>query len=483
MLRVRNNGAVVDQFHFEGLGAGASWISVQPDHVSLFPGGEETVTVWFRPPRVAATPPGPMPFGVKVVSHEEPEGSYVEEGVLTVGSFAERTVELFPVTARGRRSGKFELAIDNRGNAPIIVELAASDAEDACTYGFSTTSERIEPGTARFVKLRVAPRKRFWKGAPKTHQFQVIVSERAPTVEMTQEAVAVAADAWAPPGSASADSAATATPAPGGAVAVVEAPTVPDAESDPVPVAPPEVLNGTLLQEALVPPWLIKAILIALAALLVLWILWQTLFKSTVESAARDAVEEPIAELTERVDEVAPTTVSPPTLADGETAPTGEDTGAGADGEGTGTGTEGTPTDGTGTDGTGTDGTGTDPTATTAPAFATPFGNPSDFQLGSASSVPAGTTQTFSQPFSAQFSLTDLVFQNPAGDTGLITVSRDGAVLFTSALENFRDLDQHFVAPYTFASGQSLLMSVTCTTPGPGGAGCSVSASFAGFAR
>ena len=97
--------------------------------------------------------------------------------------------------------------------------------------------------------------------------------------------------------------------------------------------------------------------------------------------------------------------------------------------------------------------------------------------------MPAGSTQTFNEAFQAQFSLTDLVFQNPAGDTGRITVSRDGDVLFTSALENFRDLDQHFVAPYTFAAGESLVMNVTCTTPGPGGAGCTVSASFAGFTK
>ena len=44
----------------------------------------------------------------------------------------------------------------------------------------------------------------------------------------------------------------------------------------PVAVTPPEVVNGTLLQEAMIPAWLIKAIIALIALLLILWILWIT---------------------------------------------------------------------------------------------------------------------------------------------------------------------------------------------------------------
>jgi len=93
-LRVRNNGSVVDQFTFEGLGTGASWIDAEPEVLSLFPGAEGTVPIKFRPPRSSNTPPGPTPFGIKVVSGEDPAGSAVEEGVITVGRFADRSVEI-----------------------------------------------------------------------------------------------------------------------------------------------------------------------------------------------------------------------------------------------------------------------------------------------------------------------------------------------------------------------------------------------------
>ena len=443
-LRVRNNGSVVDQFTFEGLGAGAAWIDAEPEVLSLFPGAEGTVTVHFRPPKSPNTAPGATPFGIKVVSGEDPMGSAVEEGVITVGRFADRTVEIFPVTARGRRKGQFEIAVDNRGNAPIEVEFSGSDPENACRYVFASPALIVEPGTAHFTKFEVIPHDTFWKGPPKTHQFQVLVSERSRHAELPAPQMAGA------PG---------APPAPPGATTTMPIPAA---------VAVPEVVSGTLLQEALIPPWLIKAIIALIALLLILWILWITLFKPTVESAAKDAVAAPLASLNDKVNALTPTT-----------APGG---GGGAPtttlGSGGGANTGATTTTLAG-GGVAVATTTTTPTST----FATPFGNPADFQLGFGAQVPPGGTQDFTNPFSSTFAVTDMVLQNPNGDIGFIQIKRDGNVLMQSALENFRDLDLHFVAPYMFTPGQNLIMTVTCTTPGPTLPGCAVSGSFGGFQK
>ena len=441
-LRVRNNGSVVDQFTFEGLGTGAAWIEAEPEVLSLFPGAEGTVTIHFRPPRSPNTPPGPTPFGIKVVSGEDPMGSAVEEGVITVGRFADRTVELYPLTARGRRKGQFQVAVDNRGNAPITVEFSGSDPENACMYQFATVAEVIEPGTARFTKLDVVPRQRFWKGPPKTHQFQVVVTEIARHAEL---------------------------PAPSMAAASPGAPPPPGAITAPVPVvAPvPETVNGTLLQEAMLPPWLIKAVIALIALLLILWILWITLFKPTVESAAKDAVEAPLASLNEKVDALTPTTAS-------------GGAGAGATTTTVAAGGAGTPTVTTTT----VLGDVVAPTTTTPTStFSTPFGNPADFQLGFGVQVSPGASQDFTNPFSSTFAVTDMVLQNPNGDTGFVQIKRDGNVIMQSALENFRDLDLHFVAPYMFNPGSNLVMTIACTTPGPTLPGCAVSGSFGGFQK
>ena len=121
------------------------------------------------------------------------------------------------------------------------------------------------------------PHDRFWKGPPKTHQFQILVTERARHAELPAPSMAGAPGAPPPP--------------------TEGLPT-------PVAVAPPEVVNGTLLQEAMVPAWLIKAILALIALLLILWILWITLFKPTVESAA--GMQSRLASLNDKVGALAP---------------------------------------------------------------------------------------------------------------------------------------------------------------------------------
>ncbi|MGZ6986917.1 MAG: hypothetical protein ACXVKP_18610, partial [Ilumatobacteraceae bacterium] len=113
---------------------------------------------------------------------------------------------------------------------------------------------------------------------------------------------------------------------------------------------------------------------------------------------------------------------------------------------------------------------------------ATPFGNPADFQLGFGAPEPTGPT-VFDHPFTTTFAVTDMVLQNPNGDTGLVQIKRDGNILLQSALENFRDLDLHFVAPYMFNPGSKLTMSVSCTTPGPVITNCTISGSFGGFQK
>lgn len=110
-----------------------------------------------------------------------------------------------------------------------------------------------------------------------------------------------------------------------------------------------------------------------------------------------------------------------------------------------------------------------------------PLGTPTDLRLDVAAAggnigaaretVPAGST----------VSITDVVFQNPTGAVGTVRLTRDGDVLLESELANFRDLDLHFVAPYTVAGGSEIALELDCRTPGPGVPECTVGASLVGF--
>jgi hypothetical protein len=74
--------------------------------------------------------------------------------------------------------------------------------------------------------------------------------------------------------------------------------------------------------------------------------------------------------------------------------------------------------------------------------------------------------------------VTDIVLQNPHGDAGLLQVRRGDTVLLETGLNNFRDLDYHFVQPLRFSAGQPVTVAVKCANPGT--TACTPAAYFAG---
>jgi hypothetical protein len=58
---------------------------------------------------------------------------------------------------------------------------------------------------------------------------------------------------------------------------------------------------------------------------------------------------------------------------------------------------------------------------------------------------------------------------------------RDGFVLVTLRLENFRDLDFHYVTPILVQPGQTLRLDVRCS--GQNASPCDPSVYFSGFVR
>jgi hypothetical protein len=83
---------------------------------------------------------------------------------------------------------------------------------------------------------------------------------------------------------------------------------------------------------------------------------------------------------------------------------------------------------------------------------------------------------SYEVPAGATLQVTDIVLQNPSGDTGALQVRRNGTALLVQELANFRDLDFHFVAPIVFTAGQKLEISADCTS-----ATCTPGAYFLGF--
>ncbi len=379
-VKIRNTGSVVDEFALDVLGDAAAWASVEPPTINLFPGADGEAKAVFRPPRSASTPAGMVAFGLRARSREDPAGSAVEEGSVEVGAFAEPYAELVPRTSRGSGSGSHDVAVDNRGNTRLSAEIEAADADRQLKFDVNPPAVVVDPGMAGFAKVKVRPVKRFWRGQPKTRPFQLFIK-------------------------------------PEGGL--------------------PITLDGTLLQESILPSWFLKAVLALLALIVLLVIAWLFLLKPSIESAASEAVASPLASLKDDVNEALGNAGLPTMGPDGggaATDPPGEPTSTPAPGE--------------------TAGPVVTPSPTPDPGVVIPgLGSPVDGTLN-------GSQPTFA-PKGTAF-LTDFVFSNPRGQEGAIVVLRNDVPLFRLRLENFRDWDLHFVTPIVVGPGDSLNLSVAC---------------------
>lgn len=410
-VRVRNTAAVVDQFTLDVVGDAAPWAEVEPATMNLLPGTEQEARVTFTPPRAATVPAGSVDFGVRVRGREDPEGSVVEEGTVTVLPFVELATELVPRTSQARRGARHQLVIDNTGNVESTVEVLPADPDRLLTFRVLPAAPVLRPGTATFVKLRVRPRRRFLLGPDRNLPFQVAV-------------------------------------------------TRPDAE--------PITSDGLLVQRSLLPAWSPRVVLVAAAVAVALVGLWFAVLKPTVQSTAKEAAKVETKELSQEVAEVK-TQASEAA----QTAEKAEKVASDAAGVAPKPSASPSPTTGTAKgNGSGSQG-GTLDNADPETA--------ADFRVATSASPTTSNEFTLSTYRPAEKKVlwvTDIVLQNPHGDAGLLQVRRGDTVLLETGLNNFRDLDYHFVQPLRFSAGQPVTVAVKCANPGT--TACTPAAYFAG---
>ncbi|HKN95807.1 MAG TPA: hypothetical protein VJX10_01725, partial [Pseudonocardiaceae bacterium] len=231
-VRIRNTGMVVDRVLLEVLGAAAEWAVIEPPQLNLLPGTDGVATVTFRPPRSSEVLAGSVDYAVRARSQEDPAGSVVEEGSVTVTRFTELTAELEPRTAHGRRAANFRLVVSNLGNHPVTTEVSALDPDVLLNFRLKPPVVVALPGTSTYVKLRAAPRKRFVRGPDKSLPFQAFVLPES---------------------------------------------------------AEPVTVDGAVLQQQMMPKWLLPAVALVVAAAAILVALWFLVLKPTVQSTAVQA--------------------------------------------------------------------------------------------------------------------------------------------------------------------------------------------------
>jgi hypothetical protein len=280
-LTVRNDSDIVEAYGLEVVGDCAAWTTVEPARVSLYPGTSETVTVRLAPPRSPEVRAGEMPLGVRVLPAEHPDAVRVLETTVHVEEFRELHTELAPRRRRGWLRGRYRLAVQNRGNAPVEVGFTAGQAGEELGFTFGPAEKKLEPGESAEIGLRVRTGTPVWFGAPVVWPFTVDTADTTESGDQesrTDETTATAA---------------------------VRTP-----------------LDAEFVQIPVFPRWL----LVVLAALLALLLAWFTLVRPAVRSAAKEAAVE---------------AVDPKPSAAGEQAAGGQSSGDAGPGAGAGTGAEG----------------------------------------------------------------------------------------------------------------------------------------------
>jgi hypothetical protein len=394
-----NTGAVVDQVAVDVVGAAVGWSTVTPPVCNLYPGESATVDVIFHPPRVPESRAGLVPFGVRAVSREDPAGSIVEEGVVEVEPFTDLAAIIRPTTSRGRRKGNHRLTVVNRGNVPVNAAIHFVDPEDLLTFRVNRPVVLTDPGVADELRVQAIPRKRFVRGPNQTRPFQVMVSPEA---------------------------------------------------GDPV------LTDAEMVQLPLLAKWVVPAAAAVLALLVLGTVLWLTLLKPTIKSAATDAVNAQMSPLSAAVDK-ANQQAQQAQQAAGQAASAAAGTDPGGGGAGAGGASAG-------------------PNAANPP-----LDQPVDFRIQA--DAPPRTdngfnTFTASGQNTKPLDITDIQLQNPLGDTGIIEIRRNNKVWLRFGLDNFRDYDDHFVVPVHFNKGDTVTFAVSCKNPG--GKHCTPAFTFSG---
>jgi hypothetical protein len=183
------------------------------------------------PPRSSDVLAGERPFGVRVLPVDHPDDVVTPEATLVVLPFADLGGELLPRMSAGGSRGRHRLALDNRGNAAVDLQLHGEPASEQVRLGLAPQLITVPPGEAVFARVRLRPVRRIWWGSPATHPFEV-----------------------------------TAT-APGGESVRTE---------------------GSYQQQPLLPRWLPKAVLAAVLAAALLLGFWFAAVRPAVTNTARD---------------------------------------------------------------------------------------------------------------------------------------------------------------------------------------------------
>ena len=193
IAQIRNASGIVDNYTVSLQGLPTEWYTVAPNPVYLVPFGsagnyEQDVEIHLHPPR--APEAQARVWELQVVADSAAYSQQVASAPLIMGiqPYEEYEPKLKPEKAAGRRRAHFDVHVQNKANAPVLVALGISDAENALTADMEKRQVEVPPGETETVKMAVIPPKQIWIGRPREHRFDVLAKTGEEAEELLADA-------------------------------------------------------------------------------------------------------------------------------------------------------------------------------------------------------------------------------------------------------------------------------------------------------
>jgi len=171
-VTLANTGTTVDHLSLFAEGVPQSWVQGPGREVQLNPGQQETATLTIQAPRLPNSRAGMYPVTLRARSRENPGDSGSASVRWTVAPFTSESLALRPTRVRARRTARFNITLQNSGNAPVQYALAGEDPEEKLQYQFAWPAVTVDPGASSSVPTVIhAP----WKisGQPEMRDFRI----------------------------------------------------------------------------------------------------------------------------------------------------------------------------------------------------------------------------------------------------------------------------------------------------------------------
>ncbi|HSI80967.1 MAG TPA: PASTA domain-containing protein [Solirubrobacterales bacterium] len=179
--KVRNQSGIVDNYELRVEGLDPGWWSTSPETVYLVPFGsagtyEDEIEIRFHPPRSADAEARSWDLEIVVVSKAARGRVAAAEAKLVVDPFEDVEADVRPQRRQARFGARFALALTNRANSPLELELDATDRDQAMRYRFARPRVELGPGERKPNRLTVRPRRQRWFGQSVEHPVEIVAT-------------------------------------------------------------------------------------------------------------------------------------------------------------------------------------------------------------------------------------------------------------------------------------------------------------------